>query len=140
MHYYIAKSFTGLNDYTDSNRTSKYSGSSVKKRETNDVARMLMCKPKVKEYPIKVMFTWLINNRGKDLDNVSFAKKYILDGMCKAGIIKNDNLTKIIAFEDKVIMVKDKSQQGVLVSITEGYKEVIDDGINKILEEKRGHR
>jgi hypothetical protein len=122
MEFFIHKEFIGLNDYTEKNRTHKYAGSTAKKRETNDVAMMLMHKPKVEQYPIKIEFIWLINNRAKDLDNVTFAKKYILDGMVKARILKSDNLTKIIAFEDKAIIVKKKHHQGVLVRITENYE------------------
>ena len=122
MEFFIKGEFKGLNDYTSANRKNKYAGAAIKKRETDYIATILTFKPKVESYPIKIIFTWHIHNRAKDLDNVSFAKKYILDGMVKAKTIQNDNLTKIIAFEDKCIIVKEKTLQGVHIRIIEDYE------------------
>jgi len=122
MEIFIKGELKGLNDYTLANRRNKYAGASIKKRETEYIASIFTFKPKVEKYPIKIIFTWHIHNRAKDLDNVSFAKKYILDGMVKAKIIQSDNLTKIIAFEDQSVIVKEKTQQGVHIRIIEDYK------------------
>ena len=35
-------------------------------------------------------FRWHVKSR-HDSDNIAFAKKYVLDGMVKAGVLENDN-------------------------------------------------
>lgn len=54
------------------------------------------------KYPCRITFVWHLKNKRKDLDNVAFAKKFILDGLVKAGTLKNDNLNNVIEFRDKV--------------------------------------
>ena len=43
---------------------------------------------------------WVEENRRRDLDNVAFAKKFIQDGLIKAGIISNDTHHEIAGFSD----------------------------------------
>lgn len=43
---------------------------------------------------------WVEQNRRRDLDNVAFAKKFIQDGLVKAGIIPNDTHHEIAGFSD----------------------------------------
>ena len=43
---------------------------------------------------------WVEENRRRDLDNVAFAKKFIQDGLVKAGIIPNDTHHEIAGFSD----------------------------------------
>ena len=49
---------------------------------------------------IRYHVTWVEENRRRDLDNVAFAKKFIQDGLVKAGIIKNDTHHEIAGFSD----------------------------------------
>lgn len=41
--------------------------------------------------PITLEFHWYEPNDKRDMDNVAFAKKFILDGLQTAGVITNDN-------------------------------------------------
>ena len=50
--------------------------------------------------PIRYHVLWVEQNRKRDLDNIAFGKKFIQDGMVKAGIIKNDSHTYIKGFSD----------------------------------------
>lgn len=43
---------------------------------------------------------WVEQNHRRDLDNVAFAKKFVQDGLVKAGIIKNDTHHEIAGFSD----------------------------------------
>lgn len=49
---------------------------------------------------IRYHVTWVEENRRRDLDNVGFGKKFIQDGLVKAGIIKNDTHHEIAGFSD----------------------------------------
>lgn len=53
--------------------------------------------------PVYISFTWFEESRRRDPDNVVFAKKFILDGMVKAGIIPDDNYKWVVGFEDVVL-------------------------------------
>ena len=50
--------------------------------------------------PIKIHFHWIEENKRRDLDNVCFAKKFILDSMVKAGKLKDDNRNYVKGFND----------------------------------------
>jgi Holliday junction resolvase RusA-like endonuclease len=101
----IDYAFTTLNEYINVERGNKYAAADIKSKETN-VAKMSCIGKQWYQYPCKITFTWHLKDKRKDLDNVAFAKKFILDGLVKAGVLKNDNLNHIIAFEDKVIFDK----------------------------------
>ena len=44
----------------------------------------------IRDSPVTVRFTWVEGNRRRDIDNVAFAKKFVLDGLVQAGVIGND--------------------------------------------------
>ena len=46
------------------------------------------------------MFQWHLPNRKHDPDNICYAKKFILDGMVKRGVISNDGAKNIGNFTD----------------------------------------
>lgn len=49
---------------------------------------------------IRYRVLWVEQNRRRDLDNVAFAKKFIQDGLVKAGILHNDTHHEIAGFSD----------------------------------------
>lgn len=83
--------FVYLNEYIDRERTNRMIASSIKKKLTNAVTMQALCancnKPKRQ---VDMVFTWHVKGR-HDSDNIAFAKKFVLDGMVKAGILQNDN-------------------------------------------------
>ena len=108
MKITIKHTFTTLNTYTNSNRHSRFAGAKIKKEET-EISRLHFINQKpITEYPIKIAFKWYVKNKRKDLDNIVFAKKFILDGMVKAEFIKNDGLNYIQGFTDEVEFDKDE--------------------------------
>ena len=93
--------FTTLNEYIKAERGNKFAAANIKKKET-EVARVHFLS-KICKTPCKLKFIWHVKNKRKDLDNITFAKKFILDGMVKANAIENDNLNHIVGFIDEVI-------------------------------------
>ncbi len=69
------------------------------------------------ENPVFITFTWYCKNKRKDKDNIAAAKKFILDGLQVAGIIKNDGWTEIIGWTD--IFEIDKENPRVEIEIEE---------------------
>lgn len=49
---------------------------------------------------VAIAFTWVEENKRRDLDNIAFAKKFILDALVKAGKLKDDNRKCVTAFTD----------------------------------------
>ena len=66
-------------------------------------------------YPVFIKYTWIEDNRRRDKDNVSFAKKFIQDAMVKEGLLENDGWREITDFKDSFIV--DKGRAGVVVEL-----------------------
>lgn len=95
-----------LNKYINAERSNKMIAANIKRKTTNSIA--LEC---IEEKPLKGMydveFIWYKANNREDHDNIAFCKKYILDGLKKAGIIKDDSPRHIRNFKDKFILDRD---------------------------------
>lgn len=88
-----------LNEYINVCRANKFQASKFKKDIENDIGIFIARLPKY-ENPIKIHFHWIEGNKKRDLDNVAFAKKFILDAMVKFGKLKDDNRKCVTAFSD----------------------------------------
>ena len=89
-----------LNQYINECRKNRFAGGKMKKTVDSDIAYYINQLPKY-DRPIKIHFTWVEENKRRDLDNVCFAKKFVLDSMVKAGKLKDDNRNYVVGFEDK---------------------------------------
>lgn len=98
--------FTDLNTYIGADRSSRYAGGAIKKAETERVwAETRKFKGLINEI-VHLRFDWYIKNAKKDPDNISFAKKFILDGLVMAGVLPNDTFKYICSFEDHFHVTK----------------------------------
>lgn len=107
--------WTDANSYIRAERANKRKAATIKRDET--VAAYLLAlsaKQPVTAFPIALHFTWHAKDRRRDLDNMAFAAKAIIDGMVQAGVFPNDTpkyITRII--HDFVI----DPNEGVMVEI-----------------------
>ena len=88
-----------LNQYIDECRKNKFAGAKMKKNVESDIGWYINLLPKYQN-PIKIHFHWIEGNKKRDLDNICFAKKFILDSMVKHGKLKDDNRKCVYAFTD----------------------------------------
>lgn len=98
----INKRLPSFNEYTKKNRANKYAGAEMKKQEEEFIYLAIknqLGNLKIKN-PIKVNFLWIEENGKRDLDNISFAKKFILDALVKAKVIENDSRKYVAGFVD----------------------------------------
>lgn len=110
------------NEYINACRYNKYAGAKMK-REVEDAICLYINKlPKFKN-PINIQFTWIEKNKKRDLDNVCFAKKFILDCMVKCGKLKDDNRNCVTGFTDTFEYAKETK---VVLEITEISEQTID--------------
>ena len=88
-----------LNEYIRACRTNKYTGARMKNQVESELMWYIQRLPKF-ENPIVIDFLWIEQNKKRDLDNVAFGKKFILDAMVKLGKLKDDNRRCVTAFRD----------------------------------------
>ena len=99
MKYEINMKLPSLNDYTKWCRGNKFLANIKKAQIEQEIGLFLMKMPKWTN-PIKIHFHWIEGNKKRDLDNIAFAKKFILDSMVKCGKLKDDNRKCVTAFTD----------------------------------------
>lgn len=88
-----------LNEYVNVCRTNKFKASKFKKNLEEDIMMFTNRLPKF-ENPVKIHFHWIEGNKRRDLDNICFAKKFILDALVKSGKLQDDNRKCVTAFTD----------------------------------------
>ena len=88
-----------LNEYVNVCRTNAYKASKFKKNLEEDIMMFTNRLPRF-EKPVKIHFLWIEGNKRRDLDNICFAKKFILDALVKSGKLKDDNRKCVTAFTD----------------------------------------
>lgn len=99
----IKQRLPSLNDYTKACRGNRYSGANMKKKTEYDIWIYIMQQLKgvhIKR-PVFITFTWIEENGKRDLDNICFAKKFILDALVKAEVLEDDNKSHVSGFTDK---------------------------------------
>ena len=95
----IPYKFPSFNQYVNECRKNKYAGGNMKKKIQEDIMYFINKLQQFKT-PISIKFTWIVGNKRRDLDNICYAKKFILDSMVKAGKLKDDNRNYVIGFKD----------------------------------------
>lgn len=88
-----------LNDYVRACRTNKYAGSKMKAEIETEIALFIGKLPRF-DNPVTIRFHWVEGSKRRDLDNVAFAKKFILDALVKRGKLKDDNRRHVQGFTD----------------------------------------
>ncbi len=95
----IGAKLPSLNEYIRICRGNKYEAARYKRDIESVIGIFIRDLPRF-EAPVKIHFHWVENTRRRDLDNVAFAKKFILDALVKSGKLKDDNRKCVTAFTD----------------------------------------
>lgn len=95
----IPYKFPSLNEYIRECRANRYSGAKMKREIELDISWFFTRLPRF-DKPVKIHFHWVEDNKRRDLDNVCFGKKFILDALVKSGKLKDDNRRFVTAFTD----------------------------------------
>jgi Holliday junction resolvase RusA-like endonuclease len=107
---------TDLNTYINAERTHRYRAADIKKDMTQ-ICTLYAKKLNSIKGMVNIKITWYCKNQKKDPDNIAFAKKFILDGLVKAGVLENDGWNSILSFED--VFEVDKDRPRVEIEIRE---------------------
>lgn len=119
----INERLPSCNDYIKACRSNKYIGAKMKENIEQKISYYIFQQLKgikIKK-PIFIRFTWIEENKKRDLDGICFAKKFILDALQKMEIIENDNQKHIKGFIDR-FEIADKSK--VIIELEEIENEV----------------
>lgn len=112
----IKGSLPSLNEYISALNRNRYAGNHMKQVNTDLV--YFECRSQKLEAvlePVIIHYTWYMENKRKDVDNVSFAKKFINDGLVLAGILVDDSQKYVKGFTDTFFI--DKNAPRIEISL-----------------------
>lgn len=111
----------GLNEYTKSSRTNKYKSAQVKRKEEEYIG-LFIRKAKLKKVdkPIILHIKWYEENNRRDIDNITFAVKFILDELVNEGILIDDSRKYVKSINHNVYT--DKENPRIEVELIEREK------------------
>lgn len=91
-----------LNEYTKACRANRYVGAKMKKEAEEMISWHIKQQIPEIHYDVVVClnFRWYEPNKKRDLDNICFAKKFILDALVRSGTIKTDSWRGVAGFTD----------------------------------------
>lgn len=108
-----------LNDYTRACRSNKFAGAEMKKKAERYITHYI--KMQLKDVSIKgkakLAFRWYEPNRKRDLDNICFSKKFLLDALVSNQVIFTDSWKGVVGFTDEFFI--DKQNPRIEVDIEE---------------------
>lgn len=103
-----------LNDYIDVERGpyGMKKASAIKKMNTEYVQYQTLNEKPLKDvdYPLIIQMDWYTKDLKHDPDNISFAKKFILDGLVRNKVLANDGRKQITGFVDNFYVDKVKQR------------------------------
>ena len=117
--FFIPGILPGLNEIIASSKSGhgKSNAYARLKNEMMDRIGLFIIQAHLK--PVKeayIEFQWHERNRKRDPDNIAAGKKFILDALVKAGILKNDGWAQIIGFHDTFFVDKRNEGVGVIIN------------------------
>lgn len=117
MKFTIEGELTDLNTYIQAERSHRLLASTIKREETERVAWEAQAAglPPVSRYPIRIAFTWYSQDSRKDIDNIAFAKKFILDGLLKAGVLAGDGRKHVAGFAEEFLIDRERPRVEILI-------------------------
>ena len=115
----IKEKLPSLNDYTKANRSNVYMANKLKQDVQYDIKRYIGNAPRFIN-PVRLHFIWIEKDARRDLDNVAFAKKFILDALVNNEILVDDSQRFVQGFTDEFKRGKTAS---VIVEIEEIFNE-----------------
>ena len=98
-----------LNDYTNACRSNRYVGAKMKEDSERIITAYIQQQLHGVAFKgiVRLEFRWYEPDRKRDLDNICFAKKFILDALVSNGIIETDSWRGVVGFTDEFFIDKE---------------------------------
>lgn len=103
MKLVIEGRLPNLNDYTNACRSKRMAGARMKQESEKIITTHIQQQLQGVAFTgaVRLSFRWYEPDRRRDLDNICFAKKFILDALVSNGIIKTDSWRGVVGFTDE---------------------------------------
>ena len=116
--FVVEGKLSGANEVISAINRDRYAGSRLKAQETRRCAlRAILCSVPKFTKPVNVHFKWFEPNKRRDLDNIRYGAKFILDGLRECGKLPNDGWAWVVGMSDEWSV--DKIYPRVEVTLTE---------------------
>jgi Holliday junction resolvase RusA-like endonuclease len=106
--YVIEGRLPSLNDYIGAQRSPNHSYANRYKQKWTDVCAKACASVPVFSEPVSVSIVWYERDRRRDLDNVTAATKFVLDGLVHAGKLRDDSQKYVKNIEHRVEVDKER--------------------------------
>lgn len=115
----IPTRYPSLNEFITSNRANRYKGADMKKKCQQEayIAIKQAKLQRVTKYPIRLKITWYEPNKRRDIDNITYASKFINDALVQAKVLEDDSQKYVADINNKVRI--DKENPRIEVEIKE---------------------
>lgn len=106
-----------LNDQVDAARTHWQKSAGLKKKWTNLIVKGAIDQG-MPQFPGKVWleFRYAVKNFGRDPDNISASRKFLMDGLVSAGVLTKDSLMII---QSPIIEWFDRGEDSVTIVVSD---------------------
>ena len=102
----IPMKLPSCNTYINACRRNRFVGAKLKADTEDQIIIFLNKLPRI-ENPVKISFLWIEDSKRRDLDGITFGKKFILDALVKAGVLPDDSQKYVKAFTDSFDYAKE---------------------------------
>lgn len=119
MKFIINGELPDLNTYIDVCRKNKYAGNKFKQDTQQAIEWRLRAQYSIRQQitrPVTIRFLWACRNAKKDIDNVAFAKKFVLDALVNLKILPDDSRKWVKGFTDEFAIDKDHPRVEIYIS------------------------
>lgn len=122
--FVIKGKLDGLNDYTKACRSNRMAGAQMKTKNERIITAYIWQQLRGVKFKgrVALLFHWYEPNRKRDMDNIAFAKKFILDALVENSVIQSDGWRGVAGFSD--LFEIDKDNPRIEVEIIEAEEEV----------------
>jgi len=107
-----------LNKYIQLERHSRFAAAASKKRLQAALIKKIGEQkiPHIVGGPFHIHLCWAIHNRRSDMDNIAWAKKYVVDALVAADVFSGDGMKHIESYSDDYELVP-TDKQGVWIEV-----------------------
>lgn len=119
--FVIDGQLSNLNDYIRALNISKFKGAELKRNQERLISIAIKNQLNGVKIinPVRVKFNWIEPNAKRDIDNIAFAKKFILDALANCGTIQNDTQKHVVGFTDSFWIDKNNPRIEVTLEVLE---------------------
>lgn len=114
----IKMKLPSFNEYMNLCRENRFKAAKYKRELQAEIGLFIRKIPAIHS-PVRIYFEWYEENGRRDIDNVAFAKKFILDALVNEGKLKDDGAKYVVGFQDSFFY---GSEAKVIIYIVEVKK------------------